>query len=238
MAVIEGGTSAALTDVGSNTKAMRIEALPTDVGSLGAYQIVATSGTVAAGLAAAAPVFSFRWGDASRACLIKRVSMVAKNAGTAFTAGAQLHELLVARSFTASDTGGTSVLPTGNSQKKRTSFGTTLVTDMRIASTGTLTAGTRTLDGAAVGALRGLVPATQTSYIMVGASSNHVPGAATTAFVMDWADLYVQDTGDEWPLVLVQNEGFIIRSTVPATGTWDFSIRVQWTEVATTAGFN
>lgn len=238
MAVIEGGTSAALVDTGSNTKALRVETLPTDVGSLGAYQIVATSGTVAAGLAAAAPVFSFRWGDATRACLIKRVAMVAKNGGTAFAAGAQLHELVVARSFSASDTGGTSVLPTGNSQKKRTSFGTTLATDMRIASTGTLTAGTRTLDGAPVGILRGLVPATSVSYVMVGAGNNHIPGAATTAFTMDFANLYVQDSSDEWPLVLVQNEGFIIRSTVPATGTWDFSVLVQWTELATTAGYN
>jgi len=38
--------------------------------------------------------------------------------------------------------------------------------------------------------------------------------------------------GGEHPLLLVQNEGFAIRSiAVPATGTWMFAINIDWAEV-------
>jgi hypothetical protein len=33
-------------------------------------------------------------------------------------------------------------------------------------------------------------------------------------------------------LLLAQNEGFVVRATVPATGTWQFGVTVVWTEVA------
>jgi len=238
MAVIEGGASGSLLNVDTATLAGRMQIRPTDVGSLGSYQISVLSGTMAAGLGAAAPVFSCRWGDATRAMLLRRVSMIARNAGTAFTAGVFLFDLIAARAFTASDSGGTSILPTGNSQKRRTSFGTTLITDLRISSTGTLTAGTRTLDGAAMGLIRGAVPATQTVYPMVSKGIGIVPGAATVAFSLEWEDLYIQDISSEWPLVFVQNEGFIIRATVPATGTWEFGVLIEWLEIATTGGYN
>jgi len=35
----------------------------------------------------------------------------------------------------------------------------------------------------------------------------------------------------EWPLVLAQNEGFILRATVPATGNWVAFANVVWEEV-------
>jgi hypothetical protein len=238
MAVIEGGASAALIDVGAATLAGRIQIRPTDVGSLGSYSIAAESGTMAAGLGAAAPIYSMRWGDSTRAMLLRRVGIQAKNLTTAFAAGLTLFDIIFARSFTASDTGGTSILPTGNSQKRRTSFGTTLITDLRISSTATLTAGTRTLDGAALNHTRGFVPATSVNYPFVGKGSLNIPGASTVAYNMDWHDLFALDISNEWPLVFVQNEGFVIRATVPGTGTWTFNILMEWSEVLTTAGYN
>lgn len=241
MAVIEGGASAALQDVGANTKAGRSESRPIDVGVLGAYQISVASGTMAAGLAAASPVFSCRWGDATRTMLLHRVGLIAWNAGTAFAAGLTTFDLIVARSFTVSDSAGTSVLPTGNNQKKRTSFGTTLITDLRQSSTATLTAGTRTLDAQPLSQIRGAVQATATNYLFVPASGHPMTAAAIAATGTYGAgplDLFRPEIGNSWPLVLVQNEGFIIRATVPATGTWSFVVEMEWSEVASTAGYN
>jgi len=238
MAVIEGGASAALQDVGANTKGGRVEIRPTDMGTLGSYVVVAASGTMAAGLAGAAPIFSVRWGDATRTMVVRRVGITAKNLTTAFAAGLTLFELILARAFTASDTAGAAVALTTNNAKRRTSFGTSLVTDMRISTTATLTAGTRTLDTVMAGAARGNVPATQVNYPFVGKNVVVIPGASTVAYVTDYFDLFTLDTSTEWPLVLVQNEGFIIRATVPATGTWTFDVVVEWSEVVSTAGYN
>jgi hypothetical protein len=41
---------------------------------------------------------------------------------------------------------------------------------------------------------------------------------------------FIKDPGSH-PMLLAQNEGFMIRSTVPATGTWAFSVTVEWDEV-------
>lgn len=52
-------------------------------------------------------------------------------------------------------------------------------------------------------------------------------------------DLWKTDGNDgKWPLVFVQNEGFIIRATVPATGVWDFDVLLEWDEIVTTGGYN
>ncbi len=239
MAVIEGGLSAALLDVGANTKAGRFQIRPDDVGVLGSYSQANLSGTMAAGLAAGSTIVSCRWGDATRAMLLRHIGFAARNAGTAFAAGVFLFEMLVARNFTASDSGGSSILPAGNASKRRTSFGTTLITDLRASTTGALTAGTRTLDTYPITLIRGYVPATQVNYPMVSQGGTaSTPGASTTAFSLDFFDLWTMDNANEWPLVLVQNEGFIIRATVPATGTWEFGILLEWEEIATTEGYN
>lgn len=244
MAVIEGGTSAALIDVGANTKALRVEDRPLDVGSLGAYQGSFTSGTIAAGLGAASTVFSCRWTDATRSMLVRRVAILAQNAGTAFAAGLTNFDMIMGRSFTVADSGQTSVLPTGNSQKKRTSFGATLIGDLRISNTGAITPGTRTLDSFPLATVKGSVQATATNYIMVGANVGASAGmtaaaiAATSSGSARGLDIWFPEIGNSWPLVLVANEGFIIRATVPATGTWTLTVEMEWAEVSSTTGYN
>src|ERR1051326_98232 len=142
---VVGGTSGALADVDSGTKALKTRVHAMDV--LGSYQLEAISGTMAAGLAAAAPIMGCRWGDATRLMLLRRLAFDAR-ALTAFTAGVFLFDFIVARAWTGNYTGGTSILPTGNSPKRRTSSGPTLITALRISSTATLTAGgTPPLDG-------------------------------------------------------------------------------------------
>jgi len=228
-AVIRGGTSGTDADVDAGTKALKVRVHPVDV--TGSYQIESISGTMAAGLGAAATIYSCRWGHATNLMLLRRVAIDAMNITTAFAAGTFLFDMILARSFSASDTGGTSVLPTGNSQKRRTSFGTTSLTDLRISSTAALGAGTRTLDGSAIMNIRGFVPATSINYPFVSASGPIIPGASTVAGPVLPFELFTPDWSGEWPIVFAQNEGFILRATVPATGTWNFSVTLEWSEV-------
>jgi hypothetical protein len=187
---------------------------PDDVGSLGAYSLAAASGVMGAGLASAAPVFSFRYGGVNTA-ILKRALLTAVNAGTAFSAGTCAFDLIVARAFTASDSGGASVLPTtGN--KLATTMANTGVTDIRIASTGTLTPGTRNLDSQSIAKIIAPAPITTVNYALVGPQ----------------ASLLDRRVGD-WPLVLAYNEGFVIQATMPATGTWTFAIQIDWEELST-----
>src|SRR6266481_6335678 len=107
-------------------------------------------------------------------------------------------------------TGGTL---TTNNGKLRTSFATTGVSDFRIASTATLTAGTRTLDAQPL------------------ASVEFAVSTAIDAGLLPTTDLFRPAIGES-PLVLAQNEGFVLQATVPGTGTWVFSARVCWDEVS------
>lgn len=219
MAVIEGGTSAALANVESNTKALLVSNRPMDVGALGAYCLSASTGTMAASLAAGSQVFSFRWTDATRVCVITRIVCDgAANAGTAFAAGVAKFESVIARSYTADSATGTLITLGGNNQKLRTSMGTTLVTSgasARIAATAAITAGTQTLDANPFGQVMGGVVAT-----------------AGTQFISGDATFYDAGSTNMYPVVLAQNEGFIIRATVPATGTWSAGFSVRWYELA------
>jgi len=207
------GNSGVIAEVENNTRAIRMTPRPVDVGTLGSYGISAATGIMAATLAAGSPIFSFRWGDATRFALIRVVKIDLVSLGTGFTAGNGLMEMVFARAFTGSDTGGTLIDLTGNNVKRRTTFGSSLVTSMRISSTATLSAGTRTLDANALATLR----------FGVSATANVTQLALTPIWSPDF-------TG-EWPLVLSKDEGFIIRATVPATGTWTGDVNVEWTEI-------
>jgi len=214
MAVQLQGNSGVTAEVEANTRAMRVVIRPADVGALGSYEISETSGTMAAGLAASSPIYSFRWGSASGLAVIRSIYMSAGNAGTAFAAGIGTFKLIAARSFTVADTGGTAIAVTGNNAKMRTSHGTSLLSDARIASTATLTAGTRTLDATAIGCIT--IP---------------VSTAASTSLLSPGTKIFDAGSSQEYPLILAQNEGFVITATVPATGTWAFAVNVEWDEV-------
>jgi hypothetical protein len=188
---------------------------PIDV--LGSYAISATSGTIAAGQGANSPIFSFRWTDTVNAALIHRVAISMMSLGTGFAVGAATFGIIAARAFTGSDTGGTPLTLTTNNGKRKTGFSTTLVGDMRIASTAALGAGTRTLDAQDFGLLQ----------CGITASVNTVFQPTT--------NLWAPDQSSAWPLELVTNEGFVVRATVPATGTWQAQVTVEWSETAPAA---
>ena len=180
-------------------------------GVLGLYTVGLTTGTIAATLAAASPLFSLRWGSTTRLCVPDFISLGVSVNGIITTSVSMPLELVIARSFTASDSGGTALTLTGNNNKYRTSFDTSLVTDARIATTGTLTAGTRTLDSQAVATLP-----------CVTGTAIGVPLAMTTIYARS----------SLFPIVLAQDEGLIIRnqSAGPATGTFTLHVQMRWFE--------
>jgi hypothetical protein len=217
LAILIQGSSGNTQDVAANTLAARVNERPMNVGSFGSFIAASFSGTQAAGLAATSPIFSFRSATTGGPLiLVRRVAFEMSVSTTGFAAGTALINMFVARTFTGSDTGGTALTMTTNNAKLRTAFGTSAVQDIRIASTTTLTAGTRTLDAAPMASA------------FVGVSTT------ATQILIPNRNLIGAQHGGEWPLVLAANEGFVLQATVPATGTWVFTCQVVWDEVPTT----
>ena len=194
----------------------------------GAYRIAMTSGLVT-GLNAGDAIFSLRWAPTlptsnprQLTSFVLQRMRVKWRAITDFTTGQEAGlDIFVARGFTASDTGGTAATLTGNNAKKRTSFPTTLVTDMRISTTGALGAGTRTLDAQPI--------ASSVSSDLANAAT--VPKGAFDVEVLD------QDQ-DRFPFVLGPagagaQEGFVVTNRVAmgAGGTARVTVELDWLEL-------
>ncbi len=213
--IIDPITSASQA-VETNTRAGRVTLYPNDVGLLGAYSTTVKSGIMAAGLAAASPIVSFRWAPATNTtalCVIRKMKFSMFNLGTAFAVGDALFEYYVARSFTAVDTGGGAATLTTNNAKLRTSFATTQATIL-VSATATLTAGTRTKDANPFRDLQGVDTTTTIPFAPI---------------VLGETEVYRAEPG-EYPLILAPNEGVVIEATVPATGTWTFYAGFDWEE--------
>src|SRR4029078_11555537 len=103
------------------------------------------------------------------------------------------------------------ISPAGVSNKLRNTMSDANVAVM-IANTGALSPGTRTLDANPLASITGSVPSV---------AGNQILAPYT---------LIDQRIG-EYPFVCVPNEGFVIQGTVPATGTWAFSVTSLWEEV-------
>jgi hypothetical protein len=179
------------------------------------YSLGAQSGTIGAGASAASPVFAFRWASSTLVAAVKSFRVSAGGI-TAFTAGACVFDLVIARSWSVSDSSGTAVAWTipGSGRRRvgmaSSAFGA--AGDIRIANTGALSAGTRTLDTNPIGAVVGSITATAGD------------------FILPLTEFLNEEDGD-YPLVLAQNEGLVLRATVPATGTWQLGVSVDWEEL-------
>lgn len=186
---------------------------------VGAYSTDVVSGTMAAGLAGAAPVFACRWGDTTGKLMVLRYLAIEVNSlGTGFTPGLGLFEAVRATGFTASDTGGAAVTPAAGKAKRRTLHADSAITDLRVATTAALGAGTRVLDTNPFATLRAQIDATTNKVFVPGLAGN----PAATMF-----EAYQQR---DVPFVFAQDEGFVLRATVPATGTWEFHVFMEWQE--------
>ncbi len=209
MAVQIVGNGGTVADVdGTVWRAVRVTDRPTEYGA-GGYYCVNVDASTAAAPAAAANLVSFRWTSATQLCMIRQISMYL-TVTTASTVGVPTLDAYIARSFTASDTGGTAVTISGNAFKKRTSMATSALGDLRFASAAVLTAGTRTLD---------------TQPILMAKASGIALGSNGSAL---WG---IDGPGDH-PFILAQNEGLVFQNDVAiTTGIYAYSINIHWAEI-------
>jgi len=232
MAVIQGGASPfSLLQVDPTHLAQRVSMRPMDHGAFGHYRYAAKSGTLAATLAANAVIFAFRNGSSTANAIITHLR-VRFHPNVAFTAAAANLSLAayIGRGYTLSHAGGTPVTSSGNNLKVRTDFATSQINtngDIRIATTAAFTSGTVAVD-------------TQPFAYGGPGRANNVNAAAGTEYIEPYPigtiDYQPRISDGEYPLLLEQNEGFLIRNEVvwPAAGTGEISVEVGWIEVATT----
>jgi hypothetical protein len=200
---------------------------PIDYGAGGSYRNSMRSGTIAAVLAVNANIYSFRNPSATFLAVIHRVR-AQMWANLAFTnayndLSIKAH---IARSYTTGHTtNGTAATLTGNNAKMRTSMATcaSIIHILNTSNAG-LTGGTAT-------------PDTDPFIIsQIGKPNNPNVAVGTETLV---AQPIVQldfepDMGDgSHPLVLAQNEGFLIQNGLvwPAAGTGVLKVEVAWSEV-------
>ena len=209
---ISDGTIAGDAKVDSYFQALRVTLRPTQV--LGWYSLGAQTGALTL-VAAGGAIFSMR-NSGTNLMLIRQVG-VGFIATTAFAAAQRVdYALVVARTFTASDTGGTAISLTGNNGKHRTNLATPNSVDCRIATTAALTAGTKVLDGNSQAQIGGWV------------------GAAGAGVPIDSDNLLSHDAGD-YPLVLAPNEGFNIQNitVMGAGGVGIAYVNLEYAELTT-----
>lgn len=214
MAIQTQGTTGNVMEVDTSFKSARVSIRPPE--SLAWLSVGAQSGAVT-GIAANGPVFSFR-NISANPILVRRVG-IGFVTTTGFTAAQAVDfGLMFARAFTASDTGGTAIALTGSNTKHRTSMGALTSVDCRIATTGALTAGTRTLDTNTL--------AQQGGYALAATAGTTIPVGQENLF---------QHTADDYPLVLAQNEGFIIQNltAMGAAGIGRLYVNMELAEATT-----
>lgn len=194
----------------------------------GHYRISARTGAIAAG-AVTKNIFYARNTHATKLMLLQELRIDGLYATTAFAAGGLTIDALVARAFTAENgaPGGTALTLTTNNAKMRTAMPTTALGVARIATTAALAAPTWTRDAQPVGQI-----VTHTS----GGTSAATPIIGNIHLPDNI--LFQAKPGDEYPLVLAQDEGISIDVTVPATGVWTAGVTMRWVEVAAYEGRN
>ena len=217
MAIQIQGNGGVVAEVdGTTFRAIKTSPRPIDYGAFGMYRVSTTVALVVT-QAANGTLFSFRWGDATRLCVPLFIRLECMQTAAATATIMPSFQIFLARTFTASDTGGTAITITGNSMKKRTSMATTLITDIRKSTLAAgLTAGTRTLDADPV-----LEMPTQQLIT--------TPNTTTYTKTLDFTN-----SGDML-FVFAQNEGFIVRGPTVvfgAAGTANLVVDVAWAEVA------
>jgi len=216
-----GFTAGVAADVdGTTFRAASVQLKPAEPGGNGHFSVGLSSGIMAAALGANSEIVQFRWSDAFRFAVIRKIRFDACVSTTFFAAGVPLQfDMLKANAWTAAGSGGNRITPAAL-LKKRTSHSTTLMaaSDVGCASTAALTAGTKTLEGTPMQAI-----------VAPGPITLSLNGQIVEPGTIFWQ----AEVGDgEHPLVLHQNEGFVIRAVaVPITGTWSFRCQIDWAEV-------
>jgi len=188
--------------------------MPLDYNANGIYSLFVPTGVIAAGLAANSEIFQFRNSQSAKQIKVLYVGLQAAVDATGFTAGAAIFDMIKSTGWSGQGTGGTAVTLGAAEFLDHTGQVPSVMAagDIRIASTGALGAGTKTL---ATNAQAGAVASA---------------GAAGQVILYP-ADILYVDGPDYTPFTLKQNEGFSLRATVPATGTWKAGVQIVWSEL-------
>lgn len=193
---------------------------------LGHYRVGSQTNTFQAGVggqAAGAIIYSFQWTDPNSIAVLTKISVGWAMQVTFNSAQPVDVDCIVVRQYTVAATGGTTLLqpstaPVG-SNRMRQSMNPSLVTDLRISSTTALAAGTAILDANAFG-ITPLNPNPSSNTISTG----QVP-----------IDLYALNTTGNHPILLGQNEGFLVRLVTAwpggSNGSGRLYITSEWSEV-------
>ncbi len=185
------------------------------------YRFSGFTGTIAAALAANSEVFQFRFlsGTKTFALVWKVIFDGLGIVAVATAAGPLGFQLVPARAWTAAGSGGTRIAVSGDNLQMETAIGNSQLNDMGIATTGALTAGTKTLDANAQGQAIG------------GVGTGAVTIYGPTSFIMPQPLFDSAESG--MPMVFANQEGFIIKTTHvgPAALTYVAGFTVQWSEV-------
>jgi len=191
-----------------------------------AYALAVKSGIMAAGIGANAEIFQMRWTNGAGFKMLLRsiVVNIYRASATAFASGTFNVTATHARAWSADGGAGVAVvMSTNNTNKKRTDFNLSKFSDtgIRRSDTAALTAGTKVLD--------------TNEFAQIGGYTGAVAPAATVevapSIIAPGTYLWQRNTHDEYPVLYEQNEGLVIRVTVPATGTWGYTLGVEWNEL-------
>lgn len=213
MAVQILGYNSVIQEVDATHRAARVSMRPWE--SLNWTSIGVQTGAIT-GLAAAAPIFSLRYAGTG-VLLFRRIGLGFIATSVFTTAQRVEFGAFFARNFTVSDSGGTPItlFGTGNN-KHRTSQASLSSGDIRVAQTGALTLGTRTLDASPI------------SYQAV-----HI-AAVGSSIQPSLNNLLQFDSGDN-PLIVANNEGIVVANNLlmGAGGAGVVYLNFEFAEVAT-----
>lgn len=207
--------------VDTTFQAGRVSIRPIEFGAFGHFRANLVTGATVS-LTAGDPIASFRWTSNVANAVLLRARVNAAITSNITTAVACPLELIKATGFTASDSSGTASQP-GSTQKNRSTMATSLVGDLRVASTGKLTAGTRTLD-----ALGFAYSVPQFTPNVTNAGSVSYPD-----------DMYLIDSYGQYPMTFAANEGFILRAPIAGntSGGVQYTLTLDWAEVPVNTNF-
>ena len=186
------------------------------------YRYSGYTGTIGAALAANSELLQFRFlsGTKTFACVYKVEFEGLGIVAVATAAGPVGFEMVPARAWTVAGSGGTRISVAGDNLQQETALNNSQVSDLGIATTGALTVGTKTLDANACGGVLG------------GVGTGAVTIYGPTSIVPQGYLLNATNGGD-MPLVLANQEGFVIRTSHagPAALTYVARFSITWCEV-------
>jgi hypothetical protein len=184
------------------------------------YRYAGFTGTIGAALAANSEVLQFRFVSGTKSfALIHKIMFDGMGIVAAATAAGPIgFHTTIARVWTVAGSGGTRISMTADNLQMETAEPNSQVLDLGISTTGALTAGTKTLDANSFGQAIGGIG---TGLITIYGGTCVVPPQP----FFDATALH--------PLVLANQEGFVIRTTHagPAGLTYAAGFTVYWREV-------